>query len=245
MIQGITTADSFIEISKLELKIPDFRFGDAEGLDENPKLFKINKKYIELNIEEINSNNFKDICLFSLILDLSQIVHNQYDSQYPFGITVRCLPSIRIVWEDIIKDAEILLPDLNNLNKNDIDVIKEFIMLYIDRAKYIIRENISHSKIKTEDSVVIGISEQDKSEYMKEQMNEITDIYEQKIKDENILFTDADSSEKEFMIEIMDLDDENEDEDVSDKKCESCGSDNIIYVGMNNYYCYDCEATWS
>lgn len=252
MVEKTNTIEAFIEISKLELKL--LNNYDTMVINENDDYdfieeftLKFNKKYIDLSDYNkfINKTNFKDFCLFCLIIDLAQIVHHQADSPFPFGVTARCLTNIKLSFNKIANDAEILLPDLDNLNKNDIVIIKEFIYLFIDRAKYMIKEQISQSKIKFEGSVKIGISEKEKSNLINENINEINNIYQEKIINENVLYTDVDSSEDEFMMEIMDIDEENELEDISDRKCPECNSENIIYVGMSKYYCYDCDNTWS
>ena len=206
--------------------------------------------YIYLDLNKATNTNIKDLCNIAFIIKTASFFgKNPYLSEIEKA--VQCVDKVFSMWDTIVSDLDCFLPDIDNLKVVDVKIVEQFIKAYSDRAKHFLMGLVSIDDTYSiaKDGYKIGMTYEEKAQYLKEQMEDIASEVEEQLREENGLFTNAQSESlpgmegKEFMVEAFDLD-ASEYEKVESYVCPFCKSDNILAMSLTEYYCYDCEKTW-
>lgn len=206
--------------------------------------------YIYLDLNKANNSNIKDLCNIAFVIKTAAFLgKNPYSSEIEKAVD--CVDKVFPMWDTIVSDLDCFLPDIDNLKVVDVKIVEQFIKAYADRAKHVLMGLVSIDDTFSieKDGYKIGMTYEEKIQYLKEQMEDIASEVEEQLREENGLFTNAQSENlpgmegKEFMVESFDLD-ASEYEKVENYVCPFCKSDNILAMSLTEYYCYDCEKTW-
>ena len=231
ILVDMTSEDKFL--SYCEMKYPKY----LELLDsEKQSELNIKLNNVSINIKSISKENLFKVSFACLPIYVSKIIDEE-----KFNIENILKKLDHIISLNITKDTDIFIPNLDDFKKSDLPILNEYIYIFVERSLEILR-----TKKTSSSNSVVGISEDDRIEFVSNQLKEISENYEEILKEENSIFIDADFDDKEFMIEYFEINEEEELSNLKGVSCPYCGEcgNNILNLGIDSFYCYDCEKDW-